>query len=55
MPKEIGINNLALNTTMNMWGVQIPIGPEEMGLILLGFLLLIGVFVIVVVLRRKLR
>jgi hypothetical protein len=47
------MEEISLNTTMNFFGAKIAIGPNEMLLILLGFLLLVGIFVVVMVLRKK--
>jgi hypothetical protein len=39
---------------MDFFGLKINVGPNEMLMILLGFLLLIGLFVVIMTLRKKL-
>jgi hypothetical protein len=48
------MQEIALNSTMNFFGLEINVGPNEMLMILLGLLLLIGLFVIIVTLRKHL-
>jgi hypothetical protein len=48
------MESTSIDATLDMFGLNLHIGPNEMLLILLGLFALVGIFVIVMVLRKKL-